>query len=1127
MSGSRSPSKRRWRVARRRLPRQGGLPAVAGPQRKTEALKDTDEALRRNQADLAEARRNLQLTIDTIPVLVDAFDRDGARNFVNRRWQEYTGVTLQQATAEARSYFHADDADAVDRAWRASLARGVPLAIESRIRRSDGVYRWHSIRRAPLRDDRGQITNWYGIAFDIEEQKRTEAALSKSQVQLAEAHRELQLTIDSIPALVVTYQPDGTRDFVNQTWRNYTGLTLQETMGEGGEPHFYHFHPEDTEAAANVWQVSLTNGVPHLFEGRLRRFDGAYRWHAIRRVPLHNDKGDIVKWYAVGFEIEDQKFAEQALRRSETELARAEREIRLTLDTIPTLAWRARADGFAEYLNKRWLDYTGLSLERALGWQWQFAIHPEDRPKLLAGWQKMLADENPTDSAARMRCFDGTYRWFLFRPAALRDEGGKLIRWYGTNTDIEDRKRAESALQRSEAFLAEAQRLSRTGSFGWNVSTGEIFWSEETFRIFGHEPATNVTLDLVLSRVHPDDLASVQRVIDRVATHREAFDIEHRLQLPDGSVKHLHVVTHALVDEPENQQFAGAVMDITAHKETEHALRHSERRYQNLFQAMAVAFFEVDYSSSRQLLRALRAAGVGDFRRYFKEKPTFVRDIMRATRIVDVNDRTVALFGRGRKEELLTSVESFWPEESLQDYVEAVLASIERNQEFSTETRMRRLDGTIFDAHFTLRYASEDKKRGLAGVIDITARKQAFLALEKSEQRYRHLFHNMPVALWQLNAEPLIAMFKELRGQGVGDLSAYIDDHPEFLSNAIGALMVEEVNDYTVQLFGARTRQELLGPTHWTWANSIDTFRRAMESRWRGEELFQETTKLVTRDGRLINALFTAARPQTIEGLPISLISVIDLTEQVRAEEELQRVRADFAHAARISMLGELTASVAHEVNQPLAAIAAGGEASLRWLARPTPDVDEVQELTKGMVADARRASEIIARIRAVATRRAPEPLLLSLDDVIGEALLFLRHEVESRGVAVSHFAVLGPQKVLADRTQLQQVIVNLAVNAMQAMAQAESKKRNLTIRTVAPDPTRLRCSVEDSGPGIEPRHETRLFDSFFSTKDGGMGMGLRICRSVIEAHGGRIEADNGSSHGGARFSFTLPVASA
>jgi signal transduction histidine kinase len=178
-------------------------------------------------------------------------------------------------------------------------------------------------------------------------------------------------------------------------------------------------------------------------------------------------------------------------------------------------------------------------------------------------------------------------------------------------------------------------------------------------------------------------------------------------------------------------------------------------------------------------------------------------------------------------------------------------------------------------------------------------------------------------------------------------------------------------------------------------------------------------------------------------------------------------------------------------------------------------------------VADARRASEIVGRIRGMATGRVPEQTLLSLDDVIREALLFLRHEVESRGVAVSHFSALGPQKVLADRTQLQQVVVNLAVNAMQAMAQAASTNRNIIVRTAVSDPASVRCSVEDSGPGIERLHIMRLFDSFFTTKDGGMGMGLRICRSVIEGHGGRIAADNGSELGGARFFFTLPIANA
>jgi PAS domain S-box-containing protein len=1128
---------------------------------------------------------------------------------------------------------------------------------------------------------------------------------------VAAARQELQLTIDSIPAMVVTYQPDGTRDFVNQTWRNYIGLALEDTTDQGRATSLHLFHADDAEAAAKGLLALLPAGEPHVLEGRLRRFDGEYRWHTIRRVPLRDADGRIVKWYTVGF-------------------------------------------------------------------------------------------------------------------------------------DIEDKKRVEDALRRSEAYLAEAQRLSHTGSFGWNASTGEIFWSEETYRIFGYEPAINVTMDMALNRVHPHDLDLVQRVIDRAATRKEAFDFEHRLQMPDGSVKHLHVVAHAFVDEPQNLQFAGAVMDITARKATELALRQSECRYQNLFQAMAVSFFEVDYTHSKELLRALREAGVADFRRYFRENPAFIRDIMQATRVVDVNDQTVSLFGRGSKEELLTSVERFWPEESLQDYVEAVLASIERNQEFSAETRMRRLDGTIFDAHFTLRYANEDKTRGLAGVVDITARKQAFAALEKSEQRYRHrfnhmpialqqldarrlaevfrglrtegvtdlgayfdahpdflrrcmdsliveevnertvqllgvrdaselvgkpvgpswrerpdtfrrimesrfrgetsfeeetkwatrdgrtvdvlftasrvgstngsgislvgamdisqrvqafsalekseqryrhlfhhmpvalwqlnarglvelfkqlrtegvtdlgayfdahpglvqrcmemliveevnqhtvqmlggrdtsefvgtsiaryfpensatfrrsmvsryrgdpnyaaetklftldgrvvdvlytasrvgpisepgmsllgviditerkqaeealrrseqryrhLFRNTPVALWQLNAQPLVAMFKELRASGVENLAAYIDVHPEFLSRVLSALIVDEVNDYAIQLFGARDGKELIGyPTRWIWRESMDTLQRALESRWRGEESFQETTKLVTREGRVIDVLYTAARPQMIEDLPISLVSMIDLTERVRAQEELRGMQADFAHAARISMLGEFTASIAHEVNQPLAAIAAGGEASLRWLARSMPDIDEVRELTKGVVADARRASEIIARIRAMATRRVPEQTLLSLDDVVREALVFLGHEVQSRGVAVTHYPALGPQKVLADRTQLQQVIVNLAINAVQAITQAESTNRNITIRTVAPDPATLRCSVEDSGPGIEPQNLTRLFDSFFTTKDSGMGMGLRICRSVIEAHGGRIAADSESSHGGARFYFTLPVA--
>ena len=220
--------------------------------------------------------------------------------------------------------------------------------------------------------------------------------------------------------------------------------------------------------------------------------------------------------------------------------------------------------------------------------------------------------------------------------------------------------------------------------------------------------------------------------------------------------------------------------------------------------------------------------------------------------------------------------------------------------------------------------------------------------------------------------------------------------------------------------------------------------------------------------------------------------------------------------------LGVLTASIAHEVNQPLGAIVTNGETGLRWLARPDLDVEKVRELLKRVVADARRASDIIDRIRAMAAGRAPRHTRLSLDEIIEEAMVFLHHEFQSRGISVS--LELAPQlpQIVGDRTQLQQVIVNLAINALQAMA--SSKGRSLLIRSLRSDSGTVCCMVEDSGPGIAPADLPHLFDSFFTTKDAGMGMGLAISRSIIEAHGGHIRADNDSTLGGARFSFALPV---
>jgi PAS domain S-box-containing protein len=251
---------------------------------------------------------------------------------------------------------------------------------------------------------------------------------------------------------------------------------------------------------------------------------------------------------------------------------------------------------------------------------------------------------------------------------------------------------------------------------------------------------------------------------------------------------------------------------------------------------------------------------------------------------------------------------------------------------------------------------------------------------------------------------------------------------------------------------------------------------------------------------------------------------VVDMHDWKQAQEEFRNAQAELAHTTRVMTMGELTASIAHEVNQPLASIIANGETASRRLARPEPDVDKVRELTRRMVADARRASEIIDRIRAMATRKAPEHIPLSLSDVVQESMDLLRQEFQLKSVSVSLDLAPALPYVIGDRTQLQQVIVNLAINAVQAIAQSEGGRRRISIRAMLSDPRTVTCSVEDSGPGIDAEHLPRLFDSFFTTKENGMGMGLPICRSIVEAHHGQIRADSNSALGGARFSFALPA---
>jgi C4-dicarboxylate-specific signal transduction histidine kinase len=336
----------------------------------------------------------------------------------------------------------------------------------------------------------------------------------------------------------------------------------------------------------------------------------------------------------------------------------------------------------------------------------------------------------------------------------------------------------------------------------------------------------------------------------------------------------------------------------------------------------------------------------------------------------------------------------------------------------------------------------------------------------------------------------------------------------------MSAVHVAEVNERTVSLFGGRSPADFIGPVNRFWRLRPDTFRRSLEARYRGDLLFSEQTQFETLDGRVIDVVYSVSFPPALGALGMSIIGTLDVGDRVRAERALARVEADFAHAARISMLGELTASIAHEVNQPLAAISAYGQASLRWLNRDQPDLAELTTLAEQVVEDAQRASDIIARIRGMALKRDPDLVRLSLASVVTEAVQIVRHELLDRSVRLSTDLARDLPQVLGDRVQLQQVIVNLAVNAVQAMAGCPDAA--LAIRC-GQNADGIVITVADTGPGIPPEHLEDLFQGFFTTKADGMGMGLAVSRSIIESHGGTIHAENGAC--GACFTVRLPVA--
>jgi PAS domain S-box-containing protein len=389
-------------------------------------MSQTGANARHSGADEASnaIEERLRLIIDTIPTIVWRKLPDGSADLLNRKFREYTGLSLEDGLDWGwMNAFHPDDR--LMEEWRTAFAAGKPFEKEARLRRADGQYRWFLIRAVPLQDEQGNIANWYGTSTDIEDLKRAED--------------RIRLIINTIPTMAWSIRTDGAVDFVNQRWLDYTGLTLEEEIEEPTRA----VHPEDLPRVMEKWLADMAAGEPSEDEMRLRRTDGEYRWFLVRTAPLRDEQGNLVKWYGVSIDIEDRK--------------RAEGRSRTLIDAIPQQIWSGPPDGTLDYCNDRWRSDTGLELEELQGDGWQSMLHPDDRGRVLKAWHESVVNGRPYEQEERHRGADGTYRWYLSRGVPLRDAEGRIVRWYGTNTDIGDRKQAEEELRRLSGQLLRSQ----------------------------------------------------------------------------------------------------------------------------------------------------------------------------------------------------------------------------------------------------------------------------------------------------------------------------------------------------------------------------------------------------------------------------------------------------------------------------------------------------------------------------------------------------------------------------------------------------------------------------------------------------------------------------------------------
>ena len=756
------------------------------------------------------------------------------------------------------------------------------------------------------------------------------------------------------------------------------------------------------------------------------------------------------------------------LERQRDALRKSEKELREVIETIPSLIHTARPDGHIDYFNQRWLEYLGVTLEEVAGWNWTAFIHADDVEGILARWRACLMTGEIFEYETRVRGANGEYRWMFHRKVPLRDANGNIVKWYGSSMDIHERKTAEEALRSSEAYLAEAQRLSRTGSFGWKPDTGEIVWSDETYRIFEYDQVVKPTIDLMVQRTHPEDRPDLLKVIENASAGATQFEHTYRLLLPDGSVKHVHALAHALQGASGNREFVGAATDITSIKRAEEELRKSEKELRDVIDSI----------------------------------PALVWSALPDGSNIYVNKRFVEYTGSSPEQTAGSGWQALVHPDDLERHAGKWIEAVATGKPHESEVRSRRSDGQYrwqLDRGVPLRDEDGNIVKWYGVTTDIEDRKRAEEALQRSKA--------------------YLAEAQRLSKTGSFAWSTTKDN--TYYSDECCRLLGFEPNETPPPL------EAVLERIH----PEDQPYCRELVERSIHDKVDVEFDYRIIDSDKSVRNIHCVSHPVLDQdgNLDEFIGTVIDVTERKRADEErqaaqqererLNQLEADLAHTNRVSTLGEMAASLAHEIKQPISAAITSANSCIEWLAHEPPNIERARAAAARIDRYGNRAAEIIDHIRSFYKKSPPQRELVDVNGIIQEMLTLLKGEADRYSVAMRTNLSAELPRVMVDHVQLQQVFMNLMVNAIEAMKDSGGE---LTVKSELQD-SQIQFSVSDVGVGLPREKMDQIFSAFFTTKTQGSGMGLAISRSIVESHGGRLWATANDGQG-ATFHFSLPT---